>query len=460
MPTDLVAPFVEGLRWSSTLDASQLSEVERTLLPQFPDPTDLSRELVRLGWLTQFQAGMLLRGRGQHLLVGQYVLLERLGEGGMGQVFRARHRSLDRIVALKFLRKEQLGNRHAVRRFHREIQAVAQLSHPNIIHAYDAMEYGGMNILVMEYVEGTDLSRLVKRHGPLACPRVQDYLRQAAAGLQHAHERGLVHRDIKPSNLLLTASPPSHRHLGSDPASPGEYAEGLIKILDLGLARCRWVDEDAGSSMTQDGVVMGTPDYIAPEQARSAHHADIRADLYSLGCTAYFMLVGHPPFPTGSIAEKLLKHQAKPPVPVTELRPDVPLPLASVIHRLLAKRPRDRFQTPAELVAALNPAMAAPLAERESASVIDVEQLSPDPRSEPPTVDNCWAEMPHQSAVERYRCLTARAEARPRGRDRYAIGVVFGLVLLASLGWLVHRGRTASTQPSKPVDVAKESHMP
>ncbi|HZT81193.1 MAG TPA: serine/threonine-protein kinase, partial [Gemmataceae bacterium] len=290
-----------------------------------------------------FQINQLFLGRGPELVVGSYVLLERLGEGGMGQVFKARHRLLGRVVALKIIRKEWLARPEVVRRFHREIQAAAQLSHPNIVLAYDADQVGDAHFFAMEYVEGADLSKLVRQRGPLPAAEACDYVRQAALGLQHAHERGMVHRDIKPGNLLLTRS-------------------GVVKVLDMGLARFRSaaVEESSGGALTQDGAVMGTVDYIAPEQAMNSRGVDIRADIYSLGCTLYHLLAGRPPFPDGSSLEKLLKHRLEEPVPVERLRPEVPPGVAAVVRRLMAKRPEDRYPTPAEAAAALAGAPSAP----------------------------------------------------------------------------------------------------
>ena len=238
-------------------------------------------------------------------------------------------------MALKLIRKERIDNPDAVRRFQREIRAAAQLDHPNIVRALDANEVGGTHLLVMEYVQGTDLAKLVKKDGPLPVDKACDYCRQAAVGLQHACERGLVHRDIKPHNLLLTPA-------------------GVVKILDMGLARLdRRADDEASSTMTQEGAVMGTLDYIAPEQAMDSHDVDVRADLYSLGCTLYFLLTGKVPFPGGEALQKLLKHRLDEPVPVEQLRRDVPPGVAAVVRRLMAKRPEDRYQTPAEAAAAL-----------------------------------------------------------------------------------------------------------
>jgi serine/threonine-protein kinase len=206
-------------------------------------------------------------------------------------------------VALKLIRKERLANADAIRRFHREIRAAAQLSHPNIVAAHDADEVNGTHFFVMEYVEGTDLARLVKKHGPLGIADACEYVRQAGLGLQHAFEKGLVHRDIKPANLLLTRA-------------------GVVKVLDMGLARLGYDgDEEASSTMTREGSVMGTLDYIAPEQAIDSHCVDIRADIYSLGCTLYFLLTGRVPFPGGEAMQQLMKHRFDEPVAMQQRRP-------------------------------------------------------------------------------------------------------------------------------------------
>jgi serine/threonine-protein kinase len=356
MLIDSTDHFVQLLGQYPILEPSQLTEVRRSLQAGFADPKGLARELLERGWLTPYQINQLFQGRGGDLVLGSYVLLERLGEGGMGAVFKARHAKLGQVVALKLIRKQRLANPDAIRRFEREIRAAAQLSHPNIVHAYDAGEVAGTHFLVMEYVEGgIDLAKLVRRRGPLPVAEACDFIRQAALGLQHAHERGLVHRDIKPQNLLLANRARSVSEGGAE-SSPLAYASGsaVVKILDMGLARLSLGgDSEASSTMTQEGAIMGTPDYIAPEQAQESHTVDIRADLYSLGCTFYFLLTGQVPFPGGTLVVKINKHQFETPLAVERLRPQVPRPVAAIVRKLMAKRPEQRFQTPAELAGAL-----------------------------------------------------------------------------------------------------------
>ncbi|MBN9523011.1 protein kinase [bacterium] len=280
----------------------------------------------------------------------QYKLLDQLGEGGMGVVFRAQHKVMGRVVALKVMAPHLTANPAAVSRFRQEVKAAGRLSHPNIIIYHDAGEAGGLHFLVMEYVEGTSLDKLVARKGPLAVPLACQFIRQAALGLQHASERGMVHRDIKPQNLMVTR-------------------KGQIKVLDFGLARfardpaaeapVAGASADgaapAATAATAVNMVMGTPDYLSPEQAR-CEAVDARADVYSLGCTLYFLLTGRPPFErAASVFDKLLAHatEAHPPLAATRL--DVPAGLEQVLARMTAKDPGARYATPAEAAAALAP---------------------------------------------------------------------------------------------------------
>jgi tRNA A-37 threonylcarbamoyl transferase component Bud32 len=338
-PPTTAEQLLELLNKSGLLDPQRLQEYARErraagTLPAAPE--ELADVLVADGLLTRFQAKQLLCGRHRNfILSGKYKILQPLGAGGMGQVFLCEHAIMHRRVALKLLPSGQAEDPSAVERFHREVRAVARLRHPNIVTAHDADRDGDLHFLVMEYIDGLTLDRLVKEEGPLAPAQAADYVRQAALGLQHAHEHGLVHRDIKPSNILVDR-------------------EGTVKILDLGLARF-FHDEADDLSRRHEQSPLGTTDYMAPEQALDSHTADGRADVYSLGATLYFLLAGHGPFRGGTLAEKVVWLQTRQPRPIRELRPDVPAELAAVLERMMAKEPGQRFQTPAEVAAALAP---------------------------------------------------------------------------------------------------------
>jgi tRNA A-37 threonylcarbamoyl transferase component Bud32 len=273
-------------------------------------------------------------------MIPDFEILGELGRGGMGVVYKARSRTDAQIVALKVIRKERLLDDEAVRRFRREAQAAARARHTNIVRVLDSDHSGDTHYLVMEYVDGVTLQRLVDDQGPLPVEQACDFIRQAAEGLQHAQEQALVHRDIKPSNLMVSRT-----------AGP------VVKILDLGVARLLTmggsVPGDSLSTLTQSGSVIGTADYIAPEQLEDPHGADIRADLYSLGCTFYFLLTGRVPFPGGTLISKLDKQRWQTPEPLEGLRSDVPPAVVSVVQKLMAKRPADRYQSPGELARVL-----------------------------------------------------------------------------------------------------------
>ncbi|MBL8799761.1 MAG: serine/threonine protein kinase [Planctomycetia bacterium] len=355
MPTATAASLVAALRQHHLLEAGQLPELAR-LQTRLADPHQLVQELLKRGWLTAYQSKLLLAGRAADLERGQYTVLEPLGEGGNGEVFKARHRSMQRIVALKLLRKEQLGDADAVGRFYREIEVLSQIAHPNIVHAYDAGPVGSSLGLAMEYVAGVDLEQMVQKSGKLPVERAIDYIRQAACGLQHAQERGLIHRDIKPANLLVTqVQGRASRDKKTSGLSTCPF--GLVKILDMGLARLQQPLQGSRTGnltvLGGSGLTLGTPDYMSPEQALDFHSVDTRADIYSLGCTFYFLLTGQPPFPGGSLAQKLMKHQQAEPQSIREFRNDLPPWLPAVLDKMLAKRPPDRFQKPGEIVQAL-----------------------------------------------------------------------------------------------------------
>jgi serine/threonine-protein kinase len=380
LPTSM-PNFMDLLQECQLLHPGQIAEIARELLPRSSDPQALCQQLVQREWLTHYQAHQLLAGQGRKLLLGPYCILELLGEGGAGQVFKAVQLRLNRVVALKLIRPEILSEYDdALRRFRRESRTVAQLSHPNFVTVYDASQVGEQHFIAMEYIEGIDLGRLVRRRGPLPLAEACEAVRQAALGLQYAHEQGVVHRDIKPSNLMV-----ARRTLGDglsgfhprpdcsggalagrmapSPTTLPEFPPGaVIKILDMGLARLIAPDNQSrsGPSLTREGALMGTPDFMAPEQARNARTADIRADLYSLGCTFYFLLTARPPFPEGAVLDKLLMHQLQEPRPAEALRAGLPAEVAGLLRKLMAKRPEARFQTPAELIAALDALPEAP----------------------------------------------------------------------------------------------------
>jgi serine/threonine-protein kinase len=347
MNTPSVAEFVETLESVGLLSADQLSDIRRSVSTS-ADTRVIAGRLLKEGWLTAFQANQLLVGRGEALSLGPYVLLERLGTGGMGEVFKARHQRLDRLVALKILRKERLENQTVLRRFHREMQAVAQLNHPNIVVAFDADDVDGKLYLSMEFVDGQDLATRMSRCGLMPIDRACQYVRQVALGLQHAHERGLIHRDIKPSNLLVTWKTRSG-------ANGTETREPLVKIVDFGLALLSMPEPDAEAStlLTRQGMFIGTPDFAAPEQALDPHSADARSDLYALGCTFYFLLGGEVPFPGGTPVSKLIRQGTEEPKPLEELQADIPSALCKMVRRLMAKDPAERYPTAGAVAAEL-----------------------------------------------------------------------------------------------------------
>jgi len=336
------------LRQAGLLTAEQLAYVENNSAQSGSSPAALAEELTQRGWLTEWQLSQLLSGSQPRLLLGPYVLLQPIATGGMGQIFLARHQRMRRVVALKLLKRSGL-DALGVQRFVREAQAAALLSHPNIIAVHDAGQDGEQHYLAMEYVEGIDLGRLVQQVGPLPVAVACDYARQIALGLQHAHEHGFVHRDIKPSNALVAPRPDSSPEDGYS-----RFAAGLVKILDMGLVRP--MNHLAGPvPLTQQGALLGTMDYLAPEQAQDATRVDGRADLYSLGCTFFYLLTGRPVFPGGLPLDKMLRHRDEPPPAIEQLRDHLPPTLCQLLPRLLAKKPEQRPASAAEVADALTP---------------------------------------------------------------------------------------------------------
>jgi serine/threonine protein kinase/WD40 repeat protein len=310
-------------------------------------PRQIASELVARGVLTAWQSHRLLNGHSSFFL-GRYRLLDVLGRGGMGIVFKAEHDSMKREVALKVLSTRLMHDPVSVSRFYREIQAVAALDHPNIVRAFDADCVGETHFLVTEYVHGLNLSVFRKRLGLLPVGMACEFIRQTALGLQHAHEQGMVHRDIKPANLLITL--PDH----SNPTQAG-----TVRILDLGLSRFT-TESSAEPELTTSEQIMGTPDYMSPEQARKSKQADIRSDIYSLGCTLFLLLTGRRPFAGETVMDRLVVRITEDAPDIQTLRTDLPEGLSQVVTHMLARNPNDRFQTPGEVAVALKPFAAFP----------------------------------------------------------------------------------------------------
>jgi serine/threonine protein kinase len=340
----LIEPLLDnpGSPVGGSLSPAAVTDVVTEVLPDDCPPTDY-----------QAEAEAAPPGGGERML-GQYRIREELGRGGMGTVYKAEHVVMGRTVAVKVISPELLAEAQARNLFRREVRAATRLVHPNVVMAFDASESDGVHFLVMEYVDGMTLDAWVRQNGPPPVGRLCELMRQTALALGHAAEQGLVHRDIKPSNLLV----PRDAGLGepvlgalTQPRSPVP----LVKVADFGLARLHGTaDGDTIAVKTGAGLV-GTPDYISPEQARNVHSVDPRSDLYSLGCAFYFALAGRVPFPGASPFDKMLKHLMDEAPPVERFRPDVPPPVAAIVRRLMAKEPGDRFQSAAELAEALAP---------------------------------------------------------------------------------------------------------
>ncbi|QVL32597.1 serine/threonine protein kinase [Telmatocola sphagniphila] len=298
------------------------------------DPQEIAKEIVQRKWLTPYQVKEFWKGKGDKLILKQYIIVDKIGEGGMGDVYKARHSTMDREVAIKLIRQKRLSNPDAIKRFQKEIQAAAQLQHENVVIAYDADQQGDSHFFVMEYVEGINLFELVKKSGALPVASACEYILQAAMGLQHAYERGMVHRDIKPANLLLNKT-------------------GTVKILDMGLARIDTATSADETRLTTEGITFGTPDFISPEQCRNPRDVDIRSDIYALAASLYYLLTGSPMYPTGTPAQKMIAHNTEP-IPTVD-RIDMPAGLPEIITKALAKDPALRYQTPVEFAEALKP---------------------------------------------------------------------------------------------------------
>lgn len=413
-PADSTADFLRAIEETGFLTSDQFFALRGWVQLKGPDPQEMARELNKRGWLTGFQIKEIFRGRGKSLQIGPYRILDLVGEGGMGRVYRALHTRLGREVALKVIRREKLANPLTVRRFRQEIQAVAQLSHPNVVMAFDADEAGGDHYLAMEFVDGVDLTKLVRDRGPLPIHIACDYVRQAALGLHHAYERGLVHRDVKPSNMIASKN-------------------GQVKVLDLGLAMLNEAPGgEEAARVTQEGFVIGTPDFLAPEQAQNPLHVDTRADIYALGATLFYLLTGKVPYEGANPTEKLMKHVTDPPPSLLKRMPNAPPQLNQLIFWLMAKDPNARPQTPLQVAAALAP------------FVPGAAGTFPQPVQPPPVSIPIPMQDPTGSS-QIFRLPQSEAPARVRERIRsksssstWLVGIV-AVVVVGVLGYCLYR---------------------
>jgi serine/threonine protein kinase len=364
--------FLKHLEASGLVEAETLSAARMEARKSKTDGRALAAYLVQKQKLTAYQAKQILAGNSRGFFLEKYKILEPLGRGGMGLVFKAEHTMLGRVAAIKVLPRKAAADRESVTRFRREACATAQLEHENIVRVYDVGQQGEAHFIAMEFVPGQSLSKAVKGRGRLAVREAVSIIYQVALGLEHAYRRGITHRDIKPSNILVTP-------------------EGKAKILDMGLARVFGLtaEEAAGqASLTMSGTVVGTVDYVAPEQADDSHKADVRSDIYSLGCTLYECLTGRVPFPGGTMMQKLMRHYKAEPTAIAELAPDVPEGLVAVVRRLMAKQPGDRFQSPGEVAQVLLPFLAPSLtgqaAESSIIAPVAIQQPASTPRAVSP----------------------------------------------------------------------------
>ena len=327
--------FAAALTEIGLIDAAEL---ERFAVDSAEGVLGLSRALVKAGKLTPYQAAAIYQNKSRGLLIGNYLILDKVGQGGMGMVFKARHRKLGRLGALKILPPSFTRDSGAVMRFRREFEAAGRLKHLNLVAAFEADEDRGVHFLVMDYVEGINLERVIREHGPLPVSDALDYLIQSARGLEAAHEKGIVHRDIKPGNLMLDR-------------------RGTVRVLDLGLARIVDASNPFGKTitgrLTQSNTYMGTIDYMAPEQAEDSHSVDHRADIYSLACTFFFLLTGREPFAGKTILKRMVAHQEHPAPSLRAIRPDVSPALEAVYQKMMAKKPEERPASMTEVIALL-----------------------------------------------------------------------------------------------------------
>jgi len=457
--------FVKRLDESGLMKISEVRRFCRSF-PRELRPRDvqsLARELVRFGKITKYQASRIHRGRHRSLVLGNYVILRKIGRGGMGDVYQAEHRRMKRIVAVKVLPKSMTKSERAMKRFSREVEVAAKLIHPNIVTAYDADEANGAIFLVMEYVDGIDLAAQVDNNGPMQVVQAVDCILQAAKGLQYAHNQGVIHRDIKPHNLLMDGN-------------------GHVKVLDMGLVflddeRERRIEEE----ITRDNQIVGTVDYMSPEQAEDTRRVDHRTDMYSLGCSMHRLIIGTPPFRGETSVQKILAHREQDPPPLLQ-RTDVPRRVEAIYQRLMKKNRDERFGSMAEVVTELESILATefqPSAIADSRAVIaldedryqddadtafmkfvssvDADAPRPDAMSEG-TIDR----QSGQSTISALSVQSPSHVRRRRGTNKWVVPLMVALTLVVILG-LMFMAKWFS-QPTQvvikwPVTQRRDAHL-
>ncbi len=405
------ADLLPVIRESAILSERLFSDVRAKVLHgEYPsDPVALAERLIKDQILTEYQVRRFLSNKPHGLIVGRYVIQDRIGSGSMGRVYKAHHLMMDRTVALKIIAPELICNDKVVSRFQREMRLVGRLDHPNVIRAFDADQINKLLYIVMEFAQGQSLGQRLGK-GPIPPTEMIDQAAQAALGLAHAHEQGIVHRDIKPSNILVTS-------------------EGQVKVLDLGLGVLMEADNST-SFATADGIAVGTVDYMSPEQA-CGREVDGRSDLFSLGCAMYHLMTGKLPYPGDNPIERMGKRISGKPVPIIEVKPDMPSSLVRVMDKLMAHKPSDRFQTGVEaaeaLYSLLRPKVKAPKPERVKETL-----EAPPPAlvaSPPPEIVKLSPTYPRW-----FQPLAALAEERPRVALAASIGLLTATFIV---GWVV-----------------------
>lgn len=388
--------LVDTLRQTRLLTPAQIDALKRQVPGRRVDSRLLARTMLQHGWLTVYQINQLLAGNGHELIVGPYQILDRLGKGGQSTVYMARRTETGAVVALKVVQADLLTTPEICRQFVQEMEAMSTLHHPNVVRFLDADRHNDCYYCAQEYVAGTDLGKYVRLLGGVPAAEASDYIRQVALGLQHAHERNLIHRDIKPGNLLLTT--PCKKK-----TAPLFGTGSVVKILDWGLASLTRPGQAQRSAESAEPckVLIGTADYLSPEQALRPDSVDIRSDIYSLGCTFFYLLTGQPPFPDGTVMQKVLKHQNEVARRVDEYRPDLPMGLAYIVQRMLAKQPEDRFQTPGSLAVALTPycnveRFLLPRLNREIRRRLGLDETDTAPSMAPIKAEECSTFGPHR----------------------------------------------------------------